>query len=451
MRKSQKRQLEEAIKAFSQAHEEIKARIAYESAVEAMELLEQCQQGAIQIGNLIEKTEGEDFPTISILEQYCELAYLLYGKVRDGKFADVDEAYERFHALLHQMASSIRNDIRLRREVVFLPYKASMWDSLESIWKAADEDLDWDAYVIPIPYYDKNPDGSFGKMHYEGELYPEYVPVTWYEDYDFAERKPEKIFIHNPYDDSNYVTSVHPFFYAKNLKQFTEQLVYVPYFVLGEVKPDERETVKEMAHFCTVPGVIHADNVIVQSEDMRQIYMNVMTEYTGEKSRPYWEAKILGLGSPKYDKVWIAKEKTSKLPKEWLEIIQKPDGKWKKIILYNTGMDALLKHSEGMIAKIRDVFGVFKQFADEVTLLWRPHPLIKATIGSMKPQLWEEYEELTNKYCEEKWGIYDDSAELDRAITISDAYYGDGSSLVQLYQEIGKPVMIQNVESILAE
>lgn len=54
-----------------------------------------------------------------------------------------------------------------RRSVVFLPYKASAWDSLESVWRAAEANSDCDAYVIPIPYYYKNSDGSFGEMRYE--------------------------------------------------------------------------------------------------------------------------------------------------------------------------------------------------------------------------------------------------------------------------------------------
>ena len=35
---------------------------------------------------------------------------------------------------------------------------------------------------------------------------------------------------------------------------------------------------------------------------------------------------------------------------------------------------------------------------------------------------------------------------MDRAVVLSDAYYGDGSSVVQLYKQTGKPIMIQNVE-----
>ena len=103
-------------------------------------------------------------------------------------------------------------------------------------------------------------------------------------------------------------------------------------------------------------------------------------------------------------------------------------------------------NSDEYIEKMRHVFGVFRQYSDKVALLWRPHPLIKATISSMRPQLWIEYDELVNEYLNEQWGMYDDSADLDRAIAISDAYYGDGSSLVQLCQSVGMPVMIQNVD-----
>ena len=48
------------------------------------------------------------------------------------------------------------------------------------------------------------------------------------------------------------------------------------------------------------------------------------------------------------------------------------------------------------------------------------------------------------QYRSEGWGIYDDTADLDRAIALSDAYYGDPSSLVHLCKEKGMPVMMQN-------
>ena len=99
-----------------------------------------------------------------------------------------------------------------------------------------------------------------------------------------------------------------------------------------------------------------------------------------------------------------------------------------------------------MIEKIERVLEIFKENKDDVALLWRPHPLMKATLTSMRPELWDRYKKILDDYLAEGWGIYDDSPELDRAIAVSDAYYGDWSSVVQLYKETKKPIMIQNFE-----
>lgn len=69
-----------------------------------------------------------------------------------------------------------------------------------------------------------------------------------------------------------------------------------------------------------------------------------------------------------------------------------------------------------------------------------------ATIDSMRPELRREYQGIAGKYREEGWGIYDDTVDMDRAVALSDGYYGDWSSIVQLYQKIGKPAMIQRLD-----
>lgn len=411
----------------------------------------QCQDAAIQIGTQLESFGDKYTPIVNILEDYCEKVYQMSIVTSDGN------ACRKLSKKIRKQLTDLQNRIQYempedRKEVVFLPYKASMWDSLESVWKAADEDENTDAYVIPIPYYDKNPDGSFREEHYEGDLYPDYVPITKYDEYDFEGRRPDMIYIHNPYDNNNYVTSVHPFFYSGNLKKFTDKLIYIPYFVLEEIDPENADAVEGIKHFCITQGVINADKVIVQSEDMKKIYVNVLTdfmkEHTGEDTRKYWEEKILGLGSPKLDKVISTRKEDIVVPEEWLKVIEKPDGSWKKIIFYNTSVQALLEHNEKMNAKIKDVLRVFKENQEEVALLWRPHPLIEATIKSVRVRLWEEYKEIVDTYRAEGWGIYDDTADLDRAIAVSDGYYGDGSSIVQLYQKTKKPIMIQDVSII---
>lgn len=422
----------------------------------AAEALVQCQESAITLGTYIDTLGEESASLVHILEDYCENIYQMSESLSDENLCR--KVSKKIQRQLTGLQNSIRYDLpEDKKEVVFLPYKASMWDSLESVWQAADADPNCDAYVIPIPYFDKNPDGSFKEEHYEGDQYPRYVPITWYDEYDLEARHPDVIYIHNPYDECNHVTSVHPYFYCKNLRNFTDMLVYVPYFVLGEIEPDNQKAIDGMKHFCFTPGTIYAHQVIVQSEKMRQIYINEYMKAAKEMGlsgehvdRGLLEKKFLGTGSPKIDKVLNTKKADLEIPAKWLKVIEKPDGRWKKIVLYNTSVSALLRHSEKMLEKMESVFEIFKENKDEVALLWRPHPLIQATIESMRPQLWEAYKEIRDRYVMEGWGIYDDSAELDRAVVLSDAYYGDWSSVVQLYKKIKKPIMLQNVFVISA-
>jgi len=196
------------------------------------------------------ETECEDHPTVSLLEEYCGLIYQIYQRLEEnGNDTNANASHanglhanklnaNKFDKLLRQklvrVISSAQNNIPIRKEVVSLTDKASMWDSLKIVWKAVDEDPDCNAYVITILYYDRNPDGSFREMHYEVNQYPDYVPRIHYEDYDFQIRKPGAIYIHNSYDECNYATSVHPSFYSKKLKEYTKNLVYILFYIGGD-------------------------------------------------------------------------------------------------------------------------------------------------------------------------------------------------------------------------
>lgn len=419
--------------------------------VDAPAILSDCQEAAITLGTNLEQQGEEGIRLTNILEEYCENLYQLSQKLVEGADNKVCAGYiQTMAGQLAELEEGICKRLPERKEVVFLPYKASMWDSLESVWMAADKDPNCDAYVIPIPYYDKKPDGTFGEFHYEGDLYPDYVPITDYREYDLEERHPDMIYVHNPYDEFNTVTSVAPEFYLKKIKDYTDKLVYIPYFVLEEIDPDDQKAIDEMSHFCFLPGTLYADEVIVQSENMRQIYINEFMKAAEERNlsvnRAVLEKKILGLGSPKFDKVINTKKGDLNIPEEWLRIIQKPDRSWKKIVFYNTSVTAFLKDSERMLGKIKDVLEIFRKYQDEIALLWRPHPLMMSTMESMRPDLQIDYQKIVQDYKAGGWGIYDESTDLDRAIVISDAYYGDLSSVVQLCQKVGMPIMIQNAE-----
>ncbi|MCR4761961.1 MAG: hypothetical protein K5696_00375 [Lachnospiraceae bacterium] len=445
MRQYQKKTCLETLSVLQDAHAEV-VRFATECQnAEAAMLLEQCQQAAISVGTMIDQAEGDGTGEVHLLEAYCEQIYLFHEDLQNGASVDALQRKEQLDQLLQQASGGIAHRLPTSREVVFLPYKASMWDSLESVWREASADPDTTVRVIPIPYYDKNPDGSFQKLHYEGDQFPKEVTVTHYMDYPLAQHHPEVIYIHNPYDEANHITSVHPAFYSAKLREMTEELIYIPYFILGEIDPHNSLALEGAEKFIALPGVVNAHRVIVQSENWRQAYINVMIKHAGEDTRALWEEKITVGESPKLNRVRHLEESDYFLPEEWQRLTEKPDGSRKKIILYNTGITALLENNDRMLDKISRVLAFFKENSDEVTLLWRPHPLTGATLNAMRPQLQERYRQLVDSYQAEAWGIYDDSPDLPRAIAVSDAYYGDHSSLVQLYQETGKPIMIQNV------
>lgn len=309
MRKAQKRDILEMIQTLHEAHEEIKGYIDKKNYALAQDILSQCQECAISIGTAIEKIEGEGFVTVSYVESYCDVVFTCYEDL-NGTDANVNKIYKNLRKQLVRIENSVKNDIPIRKEIAFFPYKASMWDALESVYLAAKKDPDCDAYCVPIPYYDRRPDGSFGAMHYEGREYPKNIEVIDWQTYNFEERKPDVVYIHNPYDDWNLVTCVHSRYFTNNLKKYTDKLVYIPYFVLDEIEPDDQERIENMKHFIWTPGVINADKVIVQSEKMKQIYLNEYLKAAQANGlqgkhidRKYLEEKFLGLGSPKIDKV----------------------------------------------------------------------------------------------------------------------------------------------------
>lgn len=387
--------------------------------------------------NDIESLAGAGTQTTAGLAELCDILS------RSSEAANTGEALnvESMETLLTRIQGLSRDEIKPDKlEIVFLPYKASMWDCFESVWSAAKADPRCDAFVVPIPYFDRTQSGEFGEMHYEISQYPSCVPVINWREYDIEARRPDAIFIHNPYDDYNNITSVHPDFYSKRLKSFTDLLIYIPYFVSSDDDVDK--------DLCVLPGTLYADRVIVQSEEVRQYYIHMFKDaeetYNCAGQFGNAEEKFVALGSPKFDLDTNGKPEDYQLPAEWRRLFERPDGTTKKAVLYNTSIGTLLNCGEKYIAKLKSVLNIFKQ-REEVVLWWRPHPLSEATYNSMlSEELLDEYQRIVENYKLEGWGIYDETGDLHRAIALTAGYFGDKSSLVALYQRTGKRILLQN-------
>ena len=496
MRRLQQAKIVELLKTLDEAHGELKKQTSPDAV---LALLADCQDFAVQIGEYIESIEGEGTHTATLLEEYCDIVYTASlsssgtvdntASLSSGDTTnpttnpttaslssspdpnsshsnhtppDLKSSLKRLTKQMIKIENSVKNDLKPKKtEVVFFPYQLSMWDALESVYLAAKDDPDCDVYVVPIPYFEKSKDGMATIMHYDGDKYPDNIPITDWKAYDVETRCPDIAYIHYAYDDVTVNASVHPLFFSKRLREHTYMLVYVPYYV------SNFNTVAD--YYGYLPGVCNSHRVIAQSEAIRQSFIG---HYTRSDKQYGWggqfgdaEEKFVALGSPKYDKVINAKREDFILPNEWERLIagadekpdkkpnEKPDKKpdekapteaTKKIILYNTHMFSWINGGQQYFEKIRHVFNTFKN-RNDVVLWWRPHPNTEVNFRTQRPALLDDYFSVVNDYREGGWGIYDDTPDLHRAITCTDAYYGDMSSLVTLYHSTGKPVMIQNV------
>jgi hypothetical protein len=340
-------------------------------------------------------------------------------------------------------------------QLVFVADCMSKADALLPIYKIAKDDPACEAHFIPIPLYELDPQmlRIRAKMLFENEdewkkSYP-WLEITDWQTFDLEKNKPDVIFTNNAYDDENYVTQTHPTWWCKNLKNHTECLVFIPYFVL--------DNNQFMTVFAKLTAFRYADLVVLENEKVRKLYVDNAMDCFG-KTLNY--SKFVALGSPKFDMVLEytqkAKDGTLEIPDEWKSKIYKTDGTKKKLVFYNTSLGALLADAKEndpsylqgslYVRKVAAVLDTFKRRAEgkgDVVLLWRPHPLMLSTIHSMAPHLSADWGRIVENYKRENYGIYDESGDLHRAIAVSDCYYGDGSSVSALFRQLDKKIYFQ--------
>ena len=316
-----------------------------------------------------------------------------------------------------------------RKEILFLPYKASMWDSMESVWEAARDDENCHAVVMPIPYAILSKEGSVREWQCDADKFPSYVPVIDWHTYDLDIRHPDVIYIHNPYDDSNRLTQVEPRFFSRNLRKCTDMLVYIPYFALTGMWPEMH---------LDLPCYEQVDKIIVQSPHYQIINDTFFEEDNACLEDVMPSGKVVALGSPKLDK--MAKiDAMYKLPDGWGAKLGR-----RKTVFYNTTVSPLLIYGARGLRKMWQVYRAIKRH-DDMTFIWRPHPLLETMLEEQHPELVTPYIEWKKAMCTLPHVIYDDLPDLERAVALSDAYIGEGSSVVQLFAMFGKPIFYNDM------
>ena len=69
----------------------------------------------------------------------------------------------------------------------------------------------------------------------------------------------------------------------------------------------------------------------------------------------------------------------------------------------------------------------------------------------MSSELVASYQQLVEQFKAAQFGIYDDSPDFYLAYTYADAFYGDLSSMAELFRKLGRPVIQQLVDYSTAQ
>ncbi len=374
-----------------------------------------------------------DFPLYSIQREYMREAV---GRVYYAEYEFSKGDISR---------PEVTTPPRERKEMVFLPFSPKYWKYMEKEWAKYIDSPDWDVYVIPIPYYRKKEYGEHGELCFEVVGYPEYVVLTGFDSYDLDARIPDRIVIQSPYDDYDSAISVHPRFYTDLLRQVTKELVYIPYFMTDYKDDSDERSVIVADYYTRVPGVTRADKIIVQSENIRRLYIEKLTEFTGDDTRTVWEERVVCDESIAPDEECIGLYEDD-VPDEWWKYLLNDAGEGMKVLLYHNNVGDIVLYGDKYFAKMNSVFNIFVENQDRISVFWHVNGITSEFLEKNYPELYKEFKDMLARFKKENLGIYAESDDHQKAVAVADAYFGDRDSIMYDVRKLGKPVMIQNVE-----
>ncbi|MCL1909140.1 MAG: hypothetical protein FWG12_07235, partial [Holophagaceae bacterium] len=146
MRKVHQKKIQESLQILHSAHKQLGREAQPENI---SKLLAGCQELAGQMAGLISETEGQDTQTAIAIEDYTAF-------IGQADIGSIDKYFvKKLQTKLFKIDTLAQSELKPDKiEILFLPYKYSMADSLESIWLAAMKDPQCDVKICPIPYYD---------------------------------------------------------------------------------------------------------------------------------------------------------------------------------------------------------------------------------------------------------------------------------------------------------
>lgn len=348
--------LRDAFEKLQQMANEIKPQF-YESG-EVAEMLSQMQQLVIDMGSLIENIKGEGTETVTSLEQLCEAIYQMSIGTSG---MDVKEYIDK-------SKKTFEREILCRKEVVFIVHKSEEWKYVQWYFNNTKNVEKMDAYIVAVPYYYKKYDGTCYDAKYELEKIKQVVRsfngtdenVVDNEQFDIALHHPDFIVIQNPCDEWNNTITLAKDYYSSTLQKLTDKLVYIQSFKVEEFTEESYREWHNMKYYCTMPGVVRADEVYVQSESMRRLYIKKLTEFTKENMRGVWENKIYNV------KLYMkGNNRSANFTRHINDELL-----YRKKIAFYVQIGSIIEYGVQMIKKLESVIEVFAGNKNIVEIVW---------------------------------------------------------------------------------
>lgn len=274
----------------------------------------------------------------------------------------------------------------------FLPYKRSMWNSMASVYEECRK-AGAVAYILPLPYY-LMPEK---KIIVEQRFFRDALNIEYLTKINF-----DYLVIHYPYDGNNRVTSMLPKYYTAELRNYGK-VIFIPYSCSPGI----------FTRLHT--GLANIDYAFLRSEEECEAFIAEWAAHGVDFS-----GRVFGYGSPKMDAMQKCSCGSSTLVINSLApYLSAP---FVKIDAYQT----VITHE---IERGRKV-------------IFRPHPLLRQTIRSMRPDTEEAYNGFVEWCKAQENVIYDETEDLEHALEQADYLFSDPSSVLEMWQSTGREYRI---------
>lgn len=442
---------------------------------DVLSVLPELQQLVVDFGTLLEEVRGEENlcvqKVVAKIQEYCDALYALYEQLNiwlqepdtleigqqpadaSGADATVRASYEAFARSYTKMKAEIQQFCIARRSVLFICTGMREWHAYEHLCDEERQKTDTDVYIACVPTVFKDIYGhaEYGQNEEDANslqiqndirnhmqtLYGvsagniQFMPWQKVNPVLLA---PDTIYIQDPYDGENPCLTIPPMYYAGNLRKYTKNLIYVPSHKVKEFGVEDTTDRYNMKHYVTAPALMYADQIYVQSENMRQRYLECLVEFSGEAYRAIWERKI----------------SVSEF------VFQSEAGKStsQKTILYCIGENELANLGKRALAHVESRLQIFADNHEnlQVQICFYPPRLSDWEVDLQRVKTLTEmlrtYVETNKAWCTlEKLQEQEDlAAYRERLAMNGDAYYGSPSPYVHAFTLREKPVMLASTD-----